>query len=223
MHQVERTASTESGQGVWADGPYLILRREAQLPLRCVCCNASVAGTVELRVTWAALQPDPQHPLDNIPYLRLIPKIQNLARDTKAVWYPEAAVIRVGLCPAHTTRTLLLNALVWVTLPLGLLLGIGAAFAHPCFGLFLAFVGLVVWAIAFKLPRPVTAVHVGSLTVTVRGAGPGFLASLPAWPHDAQTAPPATAREAKWAAWDRVGQRVVMEARLRGTPPTAGS
>jgi hypothetical protein len=215
--------NTESNQGAWADGPFVIVRRDGELPPRCVCCNVAVAGTVPLRVTWVALQPDPQHPLDNVPYLRLIPKIQSMVRDTKALSHPEAAVIRVGLCPAHAARTQFLNALVWAVLPVAALLGVGAAFAHPCFGLFLAFVGLVVWAIAFKLPRPVAAVHVGSLTVTLRGAGPEFLQGLPAWPHDAQGAVPANARDAKWAAWARVCQRRALEATPGGVPPTAGS
>jgi hypothetical protein len=127
--------NTESNQGAWADGPFVIVRREAELPPRCVCCNAAVAETVPLRVTWVALQPDPQHPLDHIPYLRLIPKIQNMIRDTKALSHPEAAVIRVGLCPTHAARTQFLNALVWLVLPVAALLGVGAAFAHPCFGL----------------------------------------------------------------------------------------
>jgi hypothetical protein len=176
-----------------------------------------------LRVTWVALQPDPQHPLDHIPYLRLIPKIQNMVRDIKVMSHPEAAVIRVGLCPSHAARTQFLNVLVWVVLPVAALLGIGAAFTHPCIGLFLAFIGLVVWAIAFKLPRPVAAVHVGSLTVTLRGAGPEFLKGLPAWPHDAQGAAPADAREAKWAALDRMRQRMMLEGAPGGVPPTAGS
>jgi hypothetical protein len=223
MQQGDRPASPPSDQGVWSDGPFLIMRREAELPRRCVCCNAAVAGAVQLRVTWAALQPDPQHPLDNIPYLRLIPKIQNMARDIKVLSHPEAAVIRVGVCPAHLTRAQFLNVLVWIALPVGVLFGIAGIFAHPCFGIFVAFVGLVVWAIALKLPRPVAAVHVGSLTVTLRGAGAEFLASLPTWPHDAQDSPPATPHEAKWAAWARVGQRMVMEAPLRGVPPTRDS
>jgi hypothetical protein len=169
------------------------------------------------------LQPDPAHPLDNIPYLRLIPKIQSMVRDIKVMSHPEAAVIRVGVCPAHAARTAFLNILVWVALPLGALFGIGAAFAHPCFGPLCAFVGLVVWAIAFKLPRPVAAIHVGSLTVTLRGAGAGFLETLPPWPHDAQGTLPATPQDARLGAMERMGQRMRMEAAHRGPPPTAGS
>jgi hypothetical protein len=214
--------STETDQGVWADGPFVIVRREAGLPPRCVSCNAPVAGTVPLRVTWAARQPDPQHPLDNVPYLRLIPMVQSMVRDVKSLSHPEVAVIRVGLCPAHAARARFLNVLVWVALPVTVLVGTCAALAHPCFGLSLGFVGLVVWAVALKLPRPVAAVHVGSLTATLRGAGPGFLEGLPAWPHDAQGAAPAGAREEKWAAWERVCQRRALEATPRGGPPTAG-
>jgi hypothetical protein len=188
------------------------MRRDAKLPTRCVWCNQPVAETVPLRVHWLDLKPAPDHPLDNIPYLRLIPKLQQVGRDTRSLLNAENAVIGVGLCAADASKTKLWNFVAWFALPLGVLFGIVGAVRHPCLAFFFFLPFLVVWAIALKWPRPVSAVHVGSLTITLRGAGKDFLDSLPPWPVDAQTPPPANAREARFAALYRVGERIRLEA-----------
>jgi hypothetical protein len=199
--------------GVWWDGPFVVMRREAALPGRCVWCNQPISKTVPMRVTWLDLQPDPDHPLDNIPYLRLIPKLKNLARDTRSLLTAENTVIEVGLCGADASTTKLLNAAVWITPPAAILFAIIGAIRHPCLGFILFLPFLVVWAIALKWPRPVSAVHIGCLTITLRGAGKDFLASLPPWPEAAQGACATSAREAKGAALYRMGERIRIESR----------
>lgn len=176
------------GPGLWREGNRLVMRKDAELPDRCVRCNEPAHGyRLKRRLSW-------HHPAF---YLFLLFNL--IIYVIVALIVRKTAKIEVGLCEAHVrarTRAILVG---W----LGSLGGIGlmifgAMNSGPgaqndlgwmiLVGLLLLLVSLIFGA--SKAP-PVVPTRIDANFVWLKRVSPAFLAALPDVPPP--TTPPQTA------------------------------
>ncbi|MCU0753638.1 MAG: hypothetical protein MUE46_00745 [Xanthomonadales bacterium] len=154
--------------GVWREGEEIVLLRQAALPARCVCCNATVSGPIAKRqLYW-------HHP----GWYLLIP-LNLFVYALVAIFVRESAQIAPGRCRTHQWRHLairtggcLVIALVlWLTFtrlvhqPVTLLVGLGLM--------------LAAMILTIVSSRDVYPVRIDHRCIRLKGAGRAFLDSLP--------------------------------------------
>lgn len=168
--QGRREGVTAAG-GVWRDGKTLVARIGADLPPRCVKCNAEAAEK-PLRKTFYW-----HHPA-----IFLLLFFNLLIYAVVAMVTRKTARFQVPLCTEHRavrTRNVLI---VWGLVVLGILLviiGAAAESGPPAIiggALLLAAIVFGVSVAAVLKPKKITAEH-----AFLRGAGPAFLDNLPQW------------------------------------------
>jgi hypothetical protein len=198
MRGAAATVATKVGMApiVYARGPIVVVESGAEMPARCVRCNASASLP---RLAQKLLLVDRTH-LENIRLLGMIPIVGRLAR-----WgyrwkhrgkLRKTAAIQLGLCRRHKMLRLFS--------PLLLLIGIAGAAAILCFGFDAKAVnplpilgacasftiGIVLTAWSRHTVRPH---QIEPASVSLAAAGRKFVASLPPDAKPAATAASAAA------------------------------
>ena len=160
------------GDGVWRDGSVLVMRREAELPDRCVKCNEPAeAPKLKRKLTW-------HHPA-----LYLIIFVALLIYAIVAMVIRQTATVEIGLCERHRSRRKQ-NILITIV---ALLLSV-AAFAvsinvsdgmYALAGLALLLGGTIYGIVSIRV---ITPSKIDSSFVWIRGITPDYLNLLPQWP-----------------------------------------
>ena len=161
----------EGGEGIWRDGPLLVLRQGAWLPDRCVKCNAPAGG----RRLWRKLS---WHP----PGWYILVLISVPIYIIAALIVRKTAAVGVGLCEAHWVRRRRALTLGWVAGLAGLGLLITGLTAEAVWlvivGVCTLIAGLVAGVVASQTVAPA---RIDAELVWLKNVGPDFLAEFPDW------------------------------------------
>ena len=158
--------------GVWRDGDTLVMTKDAQLPDRCVKCNAPAHGfRLKRNLSW--------HPAA----LVLLVFVALLLYVVIALVVSKRATVHLGLCAEHMQKRRNLLIVGWVMLAIGLITPV-IAFANEYFGIgILAMVLVLVAAVWLVLVARVVRVKtIDDRYVWLRGIDPNYLAQLPSLP-----------------------------------------
>jgi hypothetical protein len=169
-----REGTRPAGTMLWRSAKVLVMTPEAQLPDRCVKCNAPAAGRrLKRRLYW-------HHPAV---YLLILCSL--LIYVIVAIVIRKRAVIDIGLCERHFARRKLNLWISWM-MALGGVVSIVAAIAYNNGWLGLTGGVLLLAAAIYGLAttQMVSAKRIDQNHVWVRGACREFLDTLPAWPGD---------------------------------------
>ena len=176
----ELELATEA-QAVWRDGKLLVMQKGAELPARCILCNAAADRTKTRRVfylnTWLQVAMLVAFLLTR--GLALLPIL------IVSLVFRKSAKIGIPLCAFHWRRrfwtTLTTLALLFAAIGVGLVAAVEADFQGALF-----FVALVIFVAAFALAmvrgQMLRAKKIDKTTVILKGAKPPFLDSLPQYP-----------------------------------------
>ncbi len=164
-------APTGEPERVWAEGPVLVTERFAELPDRCLKCNAPAAGfRKKLTLRW------------HKPGWYLLVLLNIIVYAIVASFVSNKAELRIALCPQHRSRHRTMVGAAWgaVLVPLvvfffGLAQESGGA---TVIGLLLFLAGIVFAIVATRIATPQ---RIDEHFAWVKGAGAPFLASLPRW------------------------------------------
>lgn len=158
--------------GVWREGSEVVLLRQAELPPRCVRCNAPVYG-----------RPGRQWLYWHHPGWYLLLVLNLFLYALVAIFVRQSAVIRPGLCPRHRRRR-------FAAIAGGTLFFVGVlvyAFTRESLDgavlLGSVFGGFAVLLLSAWLARTVRASKIDHRQIRLKGADPAFLDSLPNDPH----------------------------------------
>lgn len=153
-------------EGVWRDGKDIVMRRQAELPWRCVCCNAPVHEPPRRqKLHW-----HPGHW-----YLLLI--LNAVLYLVVAIVVQRSAEIRPALCARHARRrrrALVLGTIALVLLASMMTLNPGVEWLIG--GSLLSLIVILLTASQARRLRPT---HIDDQQLRLRGADPRFLDSLP--------------------------------------------
>ena len=164
--------TAETGDGVWREGKLLVMDKRAELPPRCILCNAPATGKpLRRKLTWHA------------PAWYLLVLFNLLFYAIAAMLVRKTATIHVGLCDRHRGRRRMWIAIAWTTaiaaiaLPFALIpWGDDAVFgAAGAAGLMLIAAALT----GLYGARVVYAKKIDDVHAWVAGACPAYLAELP--------------------------------------------
>lgn len=163
----------------YADGPFLVMRKHADLPDRCVNCNRPAQGvTMRKRLLWGDFQESPSDLKNLIPFVRIARAFRSLFDSLWALTTVTRTVVTVPVCTAHRRSTRVRTIVIWLGIPTG----VGASaflFESQMARLWAPVAGVAISTFAARKPRPVSAAHIGVTHVTLRGVCPEFLAELP--------------------------------------------
>ena len=160
------------GSGVWRDDSKMIVSKGAQLPARCVKCNAPAPGPrLKKKLTW-------HHPA-----IYILIFVALLIYFIVAMILRKTATLELGLCEEHRAKH---RRNVWVTWSL-LLLAVGAFvmavilednnFVLP--GILLLLAGIIYGVVAVRI---VTPAKIDDKFAWVKGVNKDYLDELPQWP-----------------------------------------
>lgn len=159
------------GPVVAREGKTLVMSRDAQLPDRCVKCNAA-DGIVRLKrnLYW-------HHPLI---YLCLLANI--LIYAIVATCVRKRATIEVGLCPRHLKRRRAGIAIGWGSFGLFVASLFALGLQH---GGWIALAGFVIFLVGVVagvvMSTPVSPKRIDEENIWLKGVHPAYLAGLPEW------------------------------------------
>lgn len=158
-----------SAGGCWNDMNVVVVSKDADLPPRCVKCNAPAEAPIKTRTYYW------HHPAL---YLLVLPGL--LIYAIVALIVRKKAILHLGLCDAHRKKRLYGLLLGWGGGLGGLALMIASANQDSCglgfTGLAVFFVGIVAGNL---MARTLYPERIDETYVRLKGAGPEFLASLP--------------------------------------------
>jgi hypothetical protein len=160
----------DGGEGIWRDGSLVVVAQGAQLPDRCVRCNAPTeGGGVNRTFYWHA------------PGFYLFILLNLIIYAIVAMIVRKKIKLRVGLCPQHRVQRR--NAILgtWLLVILGVValfiaVSEGAVFGWLGAALLLA---AIIWGIVGT--RGLSPKRIQDDVALLRGAGDAFLDSLPRW------------------------------------------
>jgi hypothetical protein len=159
-----------AGSQLWRLKKQLVCRPETVLPERCVKCNSPTQGRLKRRLYW--------HP----PLVYLLILINLLVYAIVAIIVRKRARLEIGLCEAHRKRRILIIAVSWLTVLLGIVFviyGVGNNQGGlAALGVLAILVAAVVGAI---LGPQVAAAKIDKDYVWLKGVCPEYLESLPEW------------------------------------------
>lgn len=171
----------------WANGPFLVMRVDAELPGRCVTCNRPTDTFVRKRLYWADTATEPAGgAVRRLPLVGVFFAFQSMFRWLRDLRTFRTLVVSIPLCGWHRVKPQLLTVAACVTFPATLLL-----LRLPLEGqlrLWVPVLGLMASATFWARARSVKAVHVGIGYVTLAGAGWDYLSTLPGYEADAPRA-----------------------------------
>ncbi|HEV2883237.1 MAG TPA: hypothetical protein VGW36_00170 [Pyrinomonadaceae bacterium] len=156
------------GSGVWRDKGGLVMSRDAQLPFKCVKCNAPTKLRLKRKLSW-------HHPA-----IYILIFVALLIYLIIALILRKSAVVELGVCEEHLAKRKRNILITWALALLGILSFVGAASFDDMNFVFLAF-GLLIAAIIFGLVavRLVTPSKIDDRYVWLRGVNKEYLAELP--------------------------------------------
>ena len=164
----------DDGGGLWQDGWILVMAKGADLPPRCIVCNAPATGKpLKRKLSWHA----------SGWYLLVLFNL--LFYVIAAMLVRKTATIHVGLCDRHRARRRMWIAIAWALVALCVAL----PFCLAPFGDDAIFTGsllivpaiLVAALIGIYGARVVYAKKIDDVHAWVAGACPAYLADLPQW------------------------------------------
>ncbi len=163
-----------AGFQIWRSGKKLVMNREAELPDRCVKCNAPANGfRLKRNLIW--------HP----PLIFLTILISILVYAVIAIIVRKRATVFVGLCPQHRTARRRAQWIAAGMFLLSLAMTIGGSFAadagYVMVGVLGVFGLLITLLYAIARTRTVWAARIDETHVWVKGVGAEYLAALPEW------------------------------------------
>ncbi len=183
---LENTPRLPERPPYWASGRFLVMRTDAELPMRCIKCNRPTRDRIRKRLLWIDGEAvSERRGLRRAPFVSIafsfISLIQSLF-DRHAVRTP---AVNVPLCRRHLVQVRLVNLLTYSVFPVTTLV-LNVSPLRSNWSVLGAVVSFCVSALLWTRPRPVKAVHVGIGFATLAGVGPGYLNSVsePAKPTD---------------------------------------
>ncbi len=163
----------DSGTGLWQDRGLLVVDNGAELPPRCIVCNAPSTGTLRRKLSW--------HPAGW--YLLVLFNL--LVYAIVAMIIRKTATIHVGLCDRHRSRRRMWIAIAWtmaisaIAIPFALVpLGDDAVFGAAAVGMLVLIAAAL---IGLYGARVVYAKKMDAARAWVAGACSDYLADLPHW------------------------------------------
>ena len=156
--------------GVWRDRSTLVMSKDAQLPDRCVKCNAPTTGRLKRKLSW-------HHPA-----LFLIILVALLIYLIVAMVLRKSATVEIGLCEEHQAkrrRNIMIGWGLALIGAIGLILGIATEDGTYAFLGFLSLVAAVVFAIVAV--RVVVPTKIDDRFVWMKGVSKDYLNELPQW------------------------------------------
>lgn len=168
-------AALDSGGsgGVWRLGKSVVMHLGAELPHRCVKCNAPAEEPIKERTLYW-----------HTPALYLIALVALLIYAIVALIVRKKATVAPGLCTTHRKRRNLWIAVGCLGPVAGLALAIQAGTGDNCGGMAAGILLLLVSLVtALLMARIVYAERIEGDYVRLRGCGEAFLASLPELPN----------------------------------------
>lgn len=155
-------------QGVWRDGPLLVMTKETILPNRCIKCNAPAAKLMSRTVEW---------------YPRYVILVFILIRIAGLILYfctRKRVTVYIGLCEDHINKRRFGVMAGVVVMLVGFISFFGAMsnenFSVVFLGLLLILAGIIVMVSAW---RTITASKIQEPYVWVKGVHKDFLDTLP--------------------------------------------
>lgn len=159
------------GSGIWRDGSTLVMTKDAQLPDRCVKCNAFTDGRLRRKFTW-------HHPA-----IYLLIFVALLIYFIVAMVTRKRATVDLGLCDEHRAKR---RTYIWISWLLalggiaGFVLAILANDGTPAFiGVLLLLTAIVFAVITTRLVYPS---KIDDRFVWLKGVNAEYLNQLPSWP-----------------------------------------
>ena len=205
----------------YANGPFLVMRKQAELPDRCVNCNRPANGlTMTKRLLWGDFQESPSDLKNLIPLVRIGRAFRSLFDSIWALTSVTRTTVIVPICSAHRRSARLRTTIMWLGIPVGVLAS-GYVFESTLARIWAPVAGVAVSTYAARKPRPVAAAHIGVTHVTLYGVCAEFLAALP--PAQAPGVPAPTVTSVVSAA-EELKNRMVANRRSRtegGEEPTS--
>jgi len=166
--------SAEAGDGVWRQGPLVVMRRDAVLPDRCLKSNEPSAGRLKRKLQWHHWTV----------YLALLVNV--IVYIILATIISRRATIQIGLSQPWFARRRRTIVIAWTTFLTGLALTASGLFAGPSWAPWLAIAGVLMMLggaiYGLVAARLVAAKRIDRTHIWLKGACPEFLDALPAWP-----------------------------------------
>ena len=160
-----------TGAGVWRHNSTLVMSKDAQLPQRCVKCNAFTNGRLTRKFSW-------HHPA-----LYLLLLMAWLIYLIVALIVRKRATVELGVCEDHLAKR---RAYIWITLALamlgvgGLVLAIAADDGMPALiGLLLLLTSIIFGAVTIRVTYPS---KIDDRFVWLKGVNSDYLNQFPSWP-----------------------------------------
>lgn len=161
--------ANEDSPGVWREGKFLIVEQNAQLPPRCIRCNAEVSEPArERKIYWHS------------PWLYLLILVNIIVYAVGALIARKTAKVNPALCPTHHRNRLLVLWLGFSSAMLLLFLTfIAFANDYPLAGC-LSVLGFLIALITVSIKgRIFLPVKITKEEARIKGCGEAFLNSLP--------------------------------------------
>lgn len=160
------------GSGVWRDKSQLIVSRGAELPDRCVKCNAPAqAPKLKKKLSW-------HHPA-----IYLLILVALLIYFIVAMILRKTATVEIGLCEEHKSKHRRNIAVTWVLLGLGVLGFITALVVEESnfllLGILLLLAGVIYGVAALRILTPA---KIDERFAWLKGANKDYLDELPQFP-----------------------------------------
>jgi hypothetical protein len=174
-YDAPRTRPTNySGAGLWRDSTMLVLRKEAELPDRCMACNQPADGR-RLKQTFY------WHP----PAYYLLVLINLIVYVLVAMMVRKSAKLEIGICERHQRQRFRAAIVGWVGTPLGILAIASAGASRSGAPTFLIVgIGLLLFSLIFAIVRRqlVSPKRIDRNFVWLKGVHPDYLTEYPDWP-----------------------------------------
>ena len=157
--------------GVWRNSSTLVMSKDAQLPDRCVKCNAFTIGRLKRKLSW-------HHPA-----IYILIAVALLIYLIVAMVVRKRATVYLGLCEEHMAKR---RTYIWITwlLALGGIAGFVIAIAEnngvpALIGILLFLTAIVFALITIRVASPS---RIDDRFVWLKGINAEYLNQLPQWP-----------------------------------------
>jgi hypothetical protein len=160
------------GTGVWRDKATLILSKDAELPARCVKCNAPATGPrLKKKLSW-------HHPA-----IYLLILVALLIYFVVAMVLRKTATVALGLCEEHRAKHRRNVLIAWLLVGLGvagfILTIFGADTNFALLGILLLLAGTIYAVVAVRI---ITVAKIDEKFAWLKGINKDYLDELPQWP-----------------------------------------
>jgi hypothetical protein len=157
--------------GIWRDGPFLVLAKGTRMPARCCVCNAPVERNfVQRTLKWIP----PQHRSH-------VGGVSGLIGSAIADSYSQFIVVQIARCPDHARERgpKLIGLIIIGVSILSILLAIGVGPRDGTIFFVAGFVGIAAGIVIMSLPPKIRVDEFRSGCAWIKGFGEPYLAALP--------------------------------------------